>query len=249
MTRAAPRAAPSWPPRSPPRRVPPRARRSRRRRRSPPRPRPPHGPDAAARRRSASWTTTPGPRTPTGARGTAEGTARRRRRPPRLASRTPAGTADYTDPHTGKTATWEYATWTSPVAPARGPRDRGHRLLERAHPGRHLDPDRAAGHLLRRQPHPLVRDGPLGRRRRQDIRRTSVDDQSDGKSSIWTDTFAIDDPASGLRLASYQLRLTLYRKPGTTPHAHRVAAGRDGLRRPRPLRGPGLRRPASPAAS
>lgn len=25
------------------------------------------------------------------------------------------GRTDYTDPHTGTTATWEYATWTSPV--------------------------------------------------------------------------------------------------------------------------------------
>lgn len=59
-----------------------------------------------------------------------------------------------------------------------------------------------------------------------DIHRTSVDGQSDDRSSIWTDTFAINAPASGLRLASYQLRLTLYRKPGTTltPTVHRVGA-------------------------
>lgn len=49
-----------------------------------------------------------------------------------------------------------------------------------------------------------------------DIRRTSVDGQKDGRSSISTDTFAIDNPASGVRLASYELRVTLYRKPGTT---------------------------------
>ena len=48
-----------------------------------------------------------------------------------------------------------------------------------------------------------------------DIKRTSVDDQTDGKSTIWTDTFAIDDATTGLRLVSYRLRLTLYRKPGT----------------------------------
>ncbi len=30
-----------------------------------------------------------------------------------------------------------------------------------------------------------------------DIRRTSVDDQGDGRSSVWTDTFAVDDAASG----------------------------------------------------
>lgn len=27
----------------------------------------------------------------------------------------PAGVAEYTDPHTGTTAAWEYATWTSPL--------------------------------------------------------------------------------------------------------------------------------------
>lgn len=32
-----------------------------------------------------------------------------------LAIATPAGSTDYTDPHTGSTSTWEYATWTSPV--------------------------------------------------------------------------------------------------------------------------------------
>jgi hypothetical protein len=59
-----------------------------------------------------------------------------------------------------------------------------------------------------------------------DIRRTSLDDQSDGKASIWTDTFSIDDAAGGLRLVSYQLRLTLYRKPGTrlTPTVWRLGA-------------------------
>jgi hypothetical protein len=60
----------------------------------------------------------------------------------------------------------------------------------------------------------------------QDIKRTSVDDQTDGKSTIWTDTFAIDDATTGLRLASYRLRLTLYRKPGTklTPTVWRLGA-------------------------
>jgi hypothetical protein len=50
----------------------------------------------------------------------------------------------------------------------------------------------------------------------KDIRRTSVDGQSDGRSSVYTDTFAIDDASTGLRLASARLRLTLYRTPGST---------------------------------
>lgn len=58
------------------------------------------------------------------------------------------------------------------------------------------------------------------------IRRTSVDDQTDGKSSIWTDTFSVDDATGGLRLLSYRLRLTLYRSPGTrlTPTVWRIGA-------------------------
>ena len=57
-------------------------------------------------------------------------------------------------------------------------------------------------------------------------RRTSVDGQSDGKSSVWTDTFTIDDLTGGRRLTSYRLRLTLYRAPGTgvTPKVWRVSA-------------------------
>ena len=47
-----------------------------------------------------------------------------------------------------------------------------------------------------------------------DIKRTSVDRQGDPWSTIWTDTFTIDDAAAGVLLRSYQLRLTLYRAPG-----------------------------------
>lgn len=136
-----------------------------------------------------------------------------------------AGTTDYTDPHTGRTARWEYATWTSPV----------HRLTvpatEAIASWNAHTPD---GSWLQIELRGTYSDGTatpwyvLGRWAAgdQDIRRTSVDDQSDDKSSVWTDTFAIDDPASGLRLASYRLRLTLYRKPGTkiTPKVWRVGA-------------------------
>jgi hypothetical protein len=47
-----------------------------------------------------------------------------------------------------------------------------------------------------------------------DIRRTSVDGQGDGRSTVSTDTLAVAAPASGLRLRDWQLRLTLYRRPG-----------------------------------
>src|SRR5215207_6995879 len=47
-----------------------------------------------------------------------------------------------------------------------------------------------------------------------DIRRTSVNRQGDPWSTIFTDTFSIDDVANGVMLRGYQLRLTLYRAPG-----------------------------------
>ena len=138
---------------------------------------------------------------------------------------TPAGTVDYTDPHTGKTAAWEYATWTSPV----------HRLTV---PATEViaswNARTPAGTWLQIELTGTYSDGTttpwyvMGRWASgdQDIKRTSVDDQTDDKSTVWTDTFAIDDPATGLRLVSYRLRLTLHRKPGTTatPTVWRVGA-------------------------
>ncbi|WP_346175379.1 peptidase C39 family protein [Streptomyces cuspidosporus] len=139
----------------------------------------------------------------------------------------PAGTADYTDPHTGTTAAWEYATWTSPV----------HTL---PHPATEAivswNARTPAGTWIQAELKGTYSDGTdtpwyvMGRWASGDgadsIRRTSVDGQSDGKSSVWTDTFAIDAPATGLRLASYRLRLTLYRRPGSglTPTVWRVGA-------------------------
>ncbi|MGW7383679.1 peptidase C39 family protein [Streptomyces sp. NPDC054794] len=137
----------------------------------------------------------------------------------------PAGTTDYTDPHTGTTAPWEYATWTSPV----------HRLTV---PATEViaswNAHTPAGTWIQVELNGTYSDGTetpwyvMGRWAAgdQDIKRTSVDDQTDGKSTIWTDTFAIDDPATGLRLVSYRLRLTLYRRPGTriTPTVWRLGA-------------------------
>ncbi|MFI9253115.1 peptidase C39 family protein [Streptomyces sp. NPDC053069] len=137
----------------------------------------------------------------------------------------PAGRSDYTDPHTGTTATWEYATWTAPV----------HRLTV---PATELvaswNADTPDGTWLQVELQGTYSDGTetpwyvMGRWASgdKDIKRTSVDDQTDGRSTIWTDTFAIDDASTGLRLASYRLRLTLYRKPGTrlTPTVWRLGA-------------------------
>ncbi|MFI2643776.1 peptidase C39 family protein [Streptomyces sp. NPDC018610] len=133
---------------------------------------------------------------------------------PALEIAAPAGTTDYTDPHTGTTARWEYATWTGPV----------HRLAVPATEAiASWNANTPAGTWLQVELRGTYSDGSdtpwyvMGRWAAgdQDIRRTSVDDQSDGRSTVWTDTFAVDDPASGLRLASYRLRLTLYRRPGT----------------------------------
>ncbi|MFD5634271.1 peptidase C39 family protein [Streptomyces sp. NPDC127077] len=144
---------------------------------------------------------------------------------PGLVIGAPAGTADYTDPHTGKTATWEYATWTSPV----------HRLAVPATEAiASWNAHTPAGTWLQIELTGTYSDGTdtpwyvMGRWASgdQDIRRTSVDDQTDGRSTIWTDTFSIDDAASGLRLVSYRLRLTLYRTPGSkiTPTVWRLGA-------------------------
>ncbi|MFF4567037.1 peptidase C39 family protein [Streptomyces sp. NPDC001435] len=137
----------------------------------------------------------------------------------------PAGTVDYPDPHTGTTAAWEYATWTSPL----------HRLSVPATEAiASWNAHTPAGTWLQVELTGTYSDGTatpwyvMGRWAAgdQDIKRTSVDDQTDGKSTIWTDTFAIDDASTGLRLVSYRLRLTLYRRPGTklTPTVWRLGA-------------------------
>ncbi|WP_405579223.1 peptidase C39 family protein [Streptomyces sp. NBC_01092] len=157
--------------------------------------------------------------------GTADGTRAVAGHRPGIVIAAPAGAIDYTDPHTGRTARWEYATWTSPVHRLRVP------ATEAIASWNAHTPD---GTWLQIELEGTYSDGAatpwyvLGRWAAgdQDIRRTSVDDQSDGRSSVWTDTFAIDDPATGLRLTAYRLRLTLYRTPGTgiTPMVWRAGA-------------------------
>ncbi|WP_405782496.1 peptidase C39 family protein [Streptomyces sp. NBC_00859] len=157
--------------------------------------------------------------------GDANGTEAVRGRGAGLVVGVPAGRTDYTDPHNGKTATWEYATWTSPVHRSRVPATE---VI--ASWNAHTPP----GTWIQTELRGTYTDGTetpwyvMGRWASgdADIRRTSLDGQSDGKSSISTDTFAVDDAASGLRLVSYRLRLTLYRTPGTrlTPTVRRVGA-------------------------
>ncbi|MCC9708861.1 peptidase C39 family protein [Streptomyces sp. MNU76] len=157
--------------------------------------------------------------------GSARGTLAKAGTRPGLVIDTPLGTTDYTDPHTGRTAAWEYGTWTSPV----------HRLTVPATEAvASWNAHTPEGTWIGIELKGTYSDGTdtpwyvLGRWAAgdRDIRRTSVDGQKDGRSSVWTDTFAIDDPATGLRLASYRLRLTLYRTPGTrlTPTVWRLGA-------------------------
>ncbi|MFF8847247.1 peptidase C39 family protein [Streptomyces sp. NPDC015127] len=157
--------------------------------------------------------------------GERAGTAAVPGRRPGVVIATPAGTVDYTDSHTGRSARWDYATWTSPVHRSAVPATEVIASWNAHTP---------AGTWLQVELAGTYSDGTdtpwfvMGRWAAGDgdIRRTSVDDQSDGKASIWTDTFAVDDAASGLRLASYRLRLTLYRRPGTrlTPTVWRLGA-------------------------
>ncbi|MFI1765599.1 peptidase C39 family protein [Streptomyces sp. NPDC020800] len=157
--------------------------------------------------------------------GTAQGVRAVAGHRPGVVIGTPVGRTDYTDPHTNTTATWEYATWTGPV----------HRLdVPATEVVASWNADTPAGTWLQVELQGTYSDGTatpwyvMGRWAAgdQDIKRTSVDGQKDGRSTVWTDTFAIDDASTGLRLASYRLRLTLYRRPGTrlTPSVWRLGA-------------------------
>ncbi|MFD0418570.1 peptidase C39 family protein [Streptomyces sp. NPDC127108] len=144
----------------------------------------------------------------------------------------PVGTIDYTDPHTGRTTTWEYAQWTGPTHRPATPATEAIASWNARTP---------TGTWIQVELEATYSDGTtspwyvLGRWNSGDdradaeaavIRRTSVDDQSDGKTSVWTDTLSVDDTASGLRVAAYRLRLTLYRTPGSalTPTVWRLGA-------------------------
>lgn len=147
--------------------------------------------------------------------GTAEGTRPVAGLRPGLVLDAPLGRTDYTDPHTGTTSAWEYARWTSPehtpavpateVIASWNARTPAGTWIQVELSGTYSDGTRTPWFVMGRWA-----SGDT------DIKRTSVDDQTDGRSTVWTDTFAVDDPASGLRLASYRLRLTLHRRPGTT---------------------------------
>jgi Peptidase_C39 like family len=125
----------------------------------------------------------------------------------------PAGTTDFTDPHTGTTKTWEYSTWTSPV------RDIGFDATELV---ASWNAETPAGTWIQVELQGTYNTGGqtpwyvMGRWAKgdQDIKRSTLDGQGDPYSTVWTDTFSIDNASAGVLLHSYQLRLTLYRAPG-----------------------------------
>ncbi|MYX22260.1 peptidase C39 family protein, partial [Streptomyces sp. SID8380] len=151
--------------------------------------------------------------------GRAEGVRVLAGRRPGLTLAHAIGERDYADPHLGTTTRYEYARWTSPrhrltvpateVIASWNARTPTGTWIEVELSGTYSDGAETPWYVMGRW---TAGDDP-----ERDIRRTSVDDQGDGRSSVWTDTFAIDDAASGLRLASYRLRLSLYRRPGTGP--------------------------------
>ncbi|MCQ9182757.1 peptidase C39 family protein [Streptomyces sp. IBSBF 2953] len=135
----------------------------------------------------------------------------------------PLGSVDYTDPHTRTTAAWEYATWTSPTRALAVPATEVIASWNASTP---------AGAWIQIELKGTYSDGKdtpwyvMGRWASgdQDVRRTSVDGQADGRSTVWTDTLAVDDASTGLRIAAVRLRLTLYRRPGSeaTPTVWRL---------------------------
>ncbi|MFI7426162.1 C39 family peptidase [Micromonospora sp. NPDC049836] len=127
----------------------------------------------------------------------------------------PTGTTPFTDEHTGATRTWEYATWTSPE------RQIGFDATELV---ASWNAETPAGTWIQVEMLGTYNTGEqtdwyvMGRWASgdQDIKRATLDGQGDDWSTIWTDTFSIDDADAGVLLRSYQLRLTLYRAPGQT---------------------------------
>lgn len=143
---------------------------------------------------------------------------------PGLVIGAPDGRTDYLDPHTGLSRTYEYAVWTSRFRRSRVPATE---IVAS------WNADTPPGTWLAVELRAEYADGSrtpwyvMGRWASgdADIRRTSVDDQTDGRSTVYTDTLAVDDPA-GTRLTGYQLRTVLHRLPGSgrTPVLWRLGA-------------------------
>ncbi|KUH39648.1 MULTISPECIES: peptidase C39 family protein [Streptomyces] len=157
--------------------------------------------------------------------GTGEGVRVDAGRRPGLVVDVPAGRLDHTDPHTGTTAGWEYATWTSPRHAPTVPATEVVASWNADTPdGTWIAVELSCGYGDGTDsPWYTMARWAAGDR---DVRRASVDGQGDGRTAVSTDTLAVRDPASGLRVTSYRLRVTLHRAPGTdrTPTVWRLGA-------------------------
>ncbi|MEU6728188.1 C39 family peptidase [Nonomuraea wenchangensis] len=137
--------------------------------------------------------------------GTTEGTAAG----DGLSFVSPAGTTSYTDAL--GTRTWEYARWTGPERAIGFPATE---LIASwtadLPPGSWLQVEARA-----RNAEGLTKWYSLGRwaYAEGDIRRTSVGGQGDDDASVAVDTLVA---AAGKQMSGYQLRLTLYRTPGSS---------------------------------
>ncbi|NLU70702.1 peptidase C39 family protein [Streptomyces sp. HNM0574] len=159
--------------------------------------------------------------------GTHEGTRAVQGGRPGVVIEEPHGTYAYKDPHTGREQTWEYARWTSPEHSPEAPASEAI-VSWNAHTPR--------GTWIRAEIRATYSDGGTSPWYTMGIwtsgdgddvpRRTSVDKQKDGSTSVSTDTLAVDDRATGLRVTAYRLRVTLYRARGsdTGPTVWRLGA-------------------------
>ncbi|MDK1473327.1 C39 family peptidase [Streptomyces sp. 549] len=129
----------------------------------------------------------------------------------------PAGTTEYRDPHRdGATSTWEYATWTSASRALRTPASE---LITswnaRTPPGTWIRVELRATYTDGTTT-PWFTMGVWASGDGDDVPcRTSVDGQSDGRSSVSTDTLVTGPGAGEQRFTAVRLRVTLLRAPGS----------------------------------
>ncbi|MGD9484315.1 peptidase C39 family protein [Streptomyces sp. TRM70308] len=158
--------------------------------------------------------------------GAAEGARVTGGRRPGIVIGRPHGTVEYRDPHGGTDRTrWEYARWTSPTyRPHTGARELIASWNAHTPPGTWLRVE-ARGTYSGGGRTPWYTLGVWAAGDGPDVpRRTSLDGQGDGRSTVWTDTLAVTE--DGLRLTEYQVRATLLRAPGAvaTPTLWRLGA-------------------------
>ncbi|GHJ47943.1 membrane protein [Catellatospora sp. TT07R-123] len=135
---------------------------------------------------------------------------------------TPAGQLSYLDPHTGVSADYDYAAWTSPwAAPGFAATEAIPSWNATTPAGTWVQVDlrgtTEAGTTTRWYVLGRWADGDTG------VRRTSVGGQADADGAVTTDTFTA---AAGRGWTSWQLRITLLRPIGSTlsPAVRSVAA-------------------------